>query len=97
MSKLVLQKFLLISVTTVYSTELINKDRKHNDYFNDFINHFPKSSNFFWTGDKVISLEMNKDSQSSLSDFNNENILIWDNYFTTDSCPKISIYLFAII
>ena len=32
---------------TVYSTELINKDRKHNDYFNDFINHFPKSSNFF--------------------------------------------------
>ena len=73
---------------TVYSTELINKDRKHNDYYNDFINHFPKSSNFFWTGDKVISLEMNKDSQSSLSDFNNENIFIWDNYFTTDSCPK---------
>ena len=62
---------------TVYSTELINKDKKHNDYFNDFINHFPKSSNFFWTGDKVISIEMNKDSQSSLSDFKRLLISDW--------------------
>ncbi len=73
---------------TVYATELIDKDKKHNEYFNDFIKYFPKSNNFFWTGDKVISLEMNENCQSSLSDFENKNIYIWDNYFTVDSCPK---------
>ena len=73
---------------TVYATELIDKDKNHNEYFNDFMKYFPKSNNFFWTGDKVISLEMSENCQSSLFGFNNENIYIWDNYFTIDSCPK---------
>lgn len=73
---------------TVYSTELIKKDLTHEKYFEDFNENFSSSDDFFWTGDKVISTKIDVLCQKDLINFQNENIAIWDNYFTTDSQPK---------
>ena len=73
---------------TVYSKELIEKDSIHKNYFEQFIQGFPRSEEFFWTGEKVISTNMDASCQEELHQFENENIAIWDNYFTIDSQPK---------
>ena len=73
---------------TVYCSELIDKDKNHQDYFNEFCSIFPKDEDFFWTGEKVISKNINKECEKILEPFNKSNICIWDNYFTTDSCPE---------
>ena len=73
---------------TVYSSELINKNIEHANYFSQFTKDRIKDLNFFWTGEKVISTSLNKDSETDLDEENSSLISIWDNYFTTDSCPK---------
>ncbi len=73
---------------TVYCSELIKKDKNHQDYFDEFCSTFPKNEKFFWTGEKVISQYINKDSEKVLEGFDKKNICIWDNYFTVDSSPE---------
>ena len=73
---------------TVYCSELIEKDKNHQDYFTEFCNTFPKNEKFFWTGEKVISQHINEDSEKVLEGFAKQNICIWDNYFTVDSSPE---------
>ena len=73
---------------TVYCSELITKDQNHEDYFNEFCSIFPKDEKFFWTGEKVISRNIDKDCEKVLESFDSSNICIWDNYFTNDSSPK---------
>ena len=73
---------------TVYCNELIEKDSFHKDYFNYFLANCPKGTDIIWTGEKVISTILNTDAESKLDNIASENISIWDNYFTIDSCPK---------
>jgi len=73
---------------TVYAAELIDKNLAHQEYFKEFIEHFPRHEDFFWTGQRVIRTKINSSSQEQLQNFSNSNIAIWDNYFTVDSCPK---------
>ena len=73
---------------TVYCSELINKDKNHQDYFDEFCSIFPKDEKFFWTGDEVISKSINKECEKVLESFDKSNICIWDNFFTVDSSPE---------
>ena len=73
---------------TVYSDELINKDERHLAYFSDFTANFPKDINFFWTGKNVISTSQSQANEDVFSNFSEEQICIWDNFFTIDSNPE---------
>ena len=73
---------------TVYAKELISKDNQHTTYFQEFLNNCPSGIEILWTGEKVISTNLNFDSESALVGFPSDRIAIWDNYFTVDSRPK---------
>ncbi len=73
---------------SVYCNELIEKDLQHNEYFEKFLQKFPSDGTFYWTGNKVISTNFSEESEDKLVGLNSDHMLLWDNYFTIDSCPK---------
>jgi len=73
---------------SVYCNELIEKDLAHNEYFEKFLQNFPTDCCFYWTGEKVISTSISEEVEDRLVGINNSNLIIWDNYFTIDSCPR---------
>ena len=74
---------------TVYCTELSTQDDSYKKYFQDFCQSFPRDIEFYWTGEKVISTKLEMKSEALLENFPTENIAVWDNYFTIDSCPQL--------
>ena len=72
---------------TVYTKELISKDNQHTTYFQEFLNNCPSGIEILWTGEKVISTNLNFDSESALVGLPADRIAIWDNYFTVRSIP----------
>ena len=52
----------------------------------DCINN-DKDISIFWTGNEVVSKEINCDDLKELSEIFRNEILIWDNFFANDYCP----------
>ncbi|MBL6819671.1 MAG: beta-N-acetylglucosaminidase domain-containing protein [SAR86 cluster bacterium] len=87
-AKLAFPEVAFLFCPTVYAQELIGKDSQHTTYFQEFLENCPEGIDILWTGKKVISTNLNFESESAIAGFPSERIAIWDNYFTIDSCPK---------
>ncbi len=73
---------------TIYTSAFSNRPVEQNLYLKDLARTLPKNIPIFWTGDQVISLAIQKKNLKPLHKLFPQQLLIWDNYYANDYCPR---------
>jgi hyaluronoglucosaminidase len=72
-------------VPRIYANQLIIEDKK---YLIDFGNSINKENITFYSGKNIVSKIINKQSLKKVSETNKSKIVIWDNFYANDYCPR---------
>lgn len=72
-------------VPRIYSDQLIYEDK---NYLSDFKKHIYKNVICFYTGKNIVSKSINNNSIKKISKILSPNLVIWDNFYSNDYCPR---------
>ncbi len=73
---------------TVYTDQFIGETGDSQTYLHDLSSVMPKEITVLWTGPRVVSPVLNKKTLSEISKQFAGNLVIWDNYYANDYCPR---------
>ena len=77
----------LLFCPTIYCKRFSKGDLYSSKYLESLSIALDKDISIFWTGNEVVSKEINCDDLKELSEIFSNEILIWDNFFANDYCP----------
>ncbi len=78
----------IIFCPTVYCNNFAQGEISHSPYLKELSKNIPIEIPMLWTGKEVVSKNINDEDISSLNEVFKNPIIIWDNYYANDYCPR---------
>ena len=77
----------LLFCPTIYCKRFSKGDLNSSGYLESLSVNLDKDIPIFWTGNEVVSKQINFDDLRELSELFSNEIMIWDNFYANDYCP----------